>query len=176
MDFSWAGGVLEASGAQAGVPAGPGGAGLTLNLVCGAGTRAVAWPCGVAGRELGVLAVTAGRGLTATMSCAGDDHPVGELLVTHMLALPPTGLTENLGPDGLPVGGVAAVGTVPLAAELPPTGCQEVGLAPGPTSLCPCTPWAFCGALGGLESVELAEVASGAWLEQTKTPGSAVAL
>lgn len=71
---------------------------------------------------------------------------------------------------------VAAVGTVPLAAELSPMGCQEVGLAPGPTSLCPRTPWAFCGALGGLESVELAEVASGAWLEQTKTPGSAVAL
>lgn len=150
----------------------------------------VAWPCGVAGRGPGALEVTAGRGLMATMSCGGDDHPVGELLVTRMLALPLTGPTESLGPAGLPMGEVAAVGTMPLAAELPTTGCQEVGLASGPTSLCPRTPWAFCGALGGLKSVGtapgwlaarpgnlgLTEVASGGWLGQTKTPGSAVAL
>lgn len=81
------------------------------------------------------------------------------------------------------------MGTMPLVAELPTMGCREVGLGSGPTSLCQGTPWAFCGALGDLESVGtapgwlgarsgnlgLAEVASRGWLEQTKTPGSAVA-
>lgn len=180
--------VLEADGAQAGESAGAGDAGLKLSLVWEADSRGVAWPWGVAGRGSVTLGVTAGRGLTATVSCADDDHPVWKPLVTRTLALSPTGPTVSLGPAGLPMGtweevvarGSAAAWVKTLAVELPATG---------PVFLCPRTSWAFWGELRGLGSVGtapgglgsrlgnlgLAEVAVGWWLEQTKTPGSAVA-
>lgn len=188
--------VLEADGVQAGVSAGPEDAGLKLGLVC----RADSWVarlCGVAGRGSGALGVTAGRGLTAAASCASRDHPVGELLVTCILALPPRGPTVSLCAAGLPKGtwervvaGVsAAAGTKPLAVELPTTGSQAAGLRSGPASLCPHASWAFCGALRGFESVGsaagcvgtrpgnlgLAEAGVEWWLELTKMPGLAVA-
>lgn len=84
--------------------------------------------------------------------------------------------------EAVVAGGSAVAGAKPLAVTLPTLGSQAGGLAFGPASLCPCASWAswaFLGAPGSLESVGpwgLAEAVSGWWLEQTKTPGSPVAL
>lgn len=118
-------------------------------------------------------------------------------MATRMLALPPWRPAEKLGLAELPAwtweeaeaGGSAGVGT-PLAADLPTTGSRAAGLAFGPVSRSPFASWAFHGALRGWESegtapgrrgpgvhnVGLADVASGWWLEHTKTPGSPVGL
>lgn len=162
--------VLEAAGVQAGASAGPGDAGLELSLVWGAATWGVARLGGVAERGSGALEVGAGRGLTVTGPRAGDDHPVGELLVTRVLALPPSRPAEGRDPAGLPpgaweevvAGGSAAAGAKPLAVELPTTGSQVAGLALGSASFCPLASWAFRGALGGLESTGVAPGGLGA--------------
>lgn len=153
--------VLEADGVQAGALAGLAHAGLGLSLVWGA-----EGPC-VARQGSGALRVTAGQGLAESRG--------------------PAGLPERTR-EGVVAGGSAAAGTKPLAVELPTTSSRVAGLALGPASLHPPASWAVCGALRGLESVGaapgclgagldslgLASAAVGWWLEQTKTPGSAV--
>lgn len=185
--------VLEADGVQAGASTGSADAGPALTSARGADAGEAAPPRCVAGSGSGARGVTAGRGLTACASCAAGDHPAGELLATDVLALPPTGPAEALGPAGLPEGvweegvprGAAAVDTKPLAVALPTPGSRAAGRASGRASL---HPWAVCEALGGWGSVGpapgclggrpgnmgLAGVAVGWWLEQTKTPASAV--
>lgn len=97
----------------------------------------------------------------------------------------PTGTRDETG-----AGGSAEAGAEPLADALPAVGSQPGGLAFGPASLCPLASRVFLRPPGVSESpdmapgrletrlgnVGLAEVVSGWWLEQTKTPGSPVAL
>lgn len=70
---------------------------------------------------------------------AGDDQPVGELLVTWVMALlvteaVATGLVDSLGPAGLPTwtrevaGRLSSVWTKPLAVVLPTAGSQAAAL------------------------------------------------
>lgn len=70
---------------------------------------------------------------------AVDDHPVGELLVTWVMALPftevvATGPVGSLGPAGLPTwtrevaGGLSSVWTKPLAVVLPTEDSQAAAL------------------------------------------------
>lgn len=70
---------------------------------------------------------------------AGDSHPVGELLVTWVMALPfkevvATGLVGSLDPAGLPTwtrevaGGLSSVWAKPLAVLLPTAGSQSAAL------------------------------------------------
>lgn len=104
----------------------------------------------------------------------------------------------SLGAAGLPAGtrdeigagGLVAAGVEPLADALPAAGSQPGSLAFGPVSLCLLASRVFLRppgvsksmdvAPGHLEArlgdVGLAEAVSGRWLEQTKTPGSPVAL
>lgn len=186
-----------ADGVQAGAAAGLGDAGLQQSLTWGSALWGVTRPCGMVGRGSKALGVMAGWGLTAAVSCAGDAHPAGELLVTRVPVLPPTGPAGNLGRARFPMwvcagvlaAGPATAGRRPLAAEWLTTGTQASGLSFDPACLCPFTSCGSRGALGGWESVgtapgplgarpgdvELAEAAVGWWLEQTKTPGSSVA-
>ena len=70
---------------------------------------------------------------------AGEDQPVGELLVTWVMALlvtevVATGLVDSLGPAGLPpwprevAGRLSSVWTKPLAVVLPTAGSQAAAL------------------------------------------------
>lgn len=70
----------------------------------------------------------------------GDDHPVGELLVTWVIALlftevAATALVGSLGPTGLPTltrgvaDGLSSIWTKPLVVVLPPVRSQAAVLA-----------------------------------------------
>lgn len=134
------------------------------------------------------LGDTTGRELEVpVLLWAGDDHPVGELLVTWVVALlfaevVATVLLGSLGPAGLPTwtwevaGGLSSVWTKPLAVLLPPACSQAAVLAlSGVTS--PFASRTFCGTPIGLvsampspgclearfDNLGLTEVASGLW-------------
>lgn len=130
---------------------------------------------------------------------AGDNHPVGELLVTWVIALlftevVATALVGSLGPAGLPTwtrevaGGLSSVWTKPLAVMFPPACSQAAVLAlSGVTS--PFVSRTLCEMPTGLvsaaappgflearfDNLGLTEVTSELWWVQTKTPGSPVA-
>lgn len=87
------------------------------------------------------LGDTTGQELKLTVLLwAGDDHPVGDLLVTWVIALlfievVATALVGSLGPAGLPTwtpevaDGLSSVWTKPLAVVSPPACSQAAVLA-----------------------------------------------
>lgn len=160
-NFSRACWVLEASGVRAGGPAVPAGSEPGLGLILG-GTAASRGAGGVTGRGSGVPGDWAGREAAA----AAVPQPVGELLVTRMLALVVATGLHTWTRDEVVVGGPEEDPTAPS----PFASWAFLGVLrdPEPKGAAPCC-------LGATpRSGEPEELAPGWWPAEGGTPGSLV--